>query len=32
VKLDNLTVEYGPAKEALLTDGGDFRMDITDRM
>jgi hypothetical protein len=31
VSLDDLTVEYGAANEALLTDGGDFRMDITDR-
>jgi hypothetical protein len=31
VSLDDLTVEYGSANEALLTDGGDFRMDITDR-
>ena len=31
VNLDDLTVEYGAANEALLTDGGDFRMDITDR-
>ena len=31
VNLDDLTVEYGSANEALLTDGGSFRMDITDR-
>lgn len=32
VELDHLTVEYGAAQEPVLTDGGEFRMDITDRM
>lgn len=32
VNLDDITVEYGAANEALLTDGLEFRMDITDRM
>jgi hypothetical protein len=32
VNLDNVTVEYGAAKESFLTDGGNLRMDITDRM
>ena len=32
VNLDNVTVEYGAAKESFLTDGGNLRMDIMDRM
>ena len=31
VSLDDLTVEFGAANETLLTDGANFRMDITDR-
>ena len=32
VELDDLSVEYGTGGMSVLTDGGDFRMDITDRM
>jgi hypothetical protein len=32
VNLDDLSVEFGRAKEPLLTDGGEFRFDITDKI
>lgn len=31
VDLDAITIQYGPNQEQHLTDGAEFRMDITDR-